>query len=115
LDVREFLDEQLDRTLIGHRGLTSLPPRSPDLSPLKFFFWVFVKDYVYTPSMPQSLADLQGQISDVTAQVTAMIQRTQEEFQYCADVCHITCGAHTEHLQIKLEAFLYMYQIISLS
>jgi cell shape-determining protein MreD len=29
-----------------------LPPRSPDPSPLDFFFWGFIKDSIYTSPMP---------------------------------------------------------------
>jgi len=47
-DMRKFMDEQLRGNWMELEGLTSWPPRSPDLSPLDFFFfWVFVKDYVY--------------------------------------------------------------------
>jgi hypothetical protein len=60
LDVKQFLDEQLPRSWIGHRRLIAWPPRSPDLSPLDFFsfFWGLVNDYIYTPPEPQSLAEL---------------------------------------------------------
>jgi hypothetical protein len=52
LDMREFLDEQLPQRWIW-------PPRSPDLSPLNFF-WGFIKDYIYTLSMPQLFTELQA-------------------------------------------------------
>jgi len=31
------------------------PPRSPDLTPCDFFFWVFVKDTVFVPPIPANL------------------------------------------------------------
>jgi len=101
---------QLPGSWIRCKGLTPWPPRSPDLSLsvffflFFFFFWNFAKDYVYTPPMPQSLADLWGWISDVTAQVNAAIlQCTLEEFHYCLDIYHVSHGVHSEHIQGKLK------------
>jgi hypothetical protein len=77
------------------------PPTSPDLSTLNFyfFFWVSVKEYVYTPSMQQSLVELQGQNSRVTEKVSAAtLQQTSKQLQYDSDICCITHGACTEHL-----------------
>jgi hypothetical protein len=97
--VRVFLDNELLESWPGHRRLTPWPPRFPDLPHLDFFFWDFVKDYVYRPSVPQSLPELRGRISDAAAQVdAAMLQHMQEKFQYQLDICHITCGANTEHM-----------------
>jgi hypothetical protein len=111
LAVRAFLDNQLPESLIEHRGPTPWPSRSPDLSPLDFFFWGFVKDCIYRPPMSQSLPELQGQISDVATQViAAMLQHTWEEFQYCLDIWSITHGAHIEHVWTKNELFPYMHQ-----
>jgi len=48
----------------------------------------FIKDYVYTPKMSQSLAEPRGgRISDATARVeTTLPQRTLGEFQYHSDI-----------------------------
>ena len=37
-DVGSFLDEILPNMWIGQRGFIEYPPRSPDLSPLDFFY-----------------------------------------------------------------------------
>jgi hypothetical protein len=57
--------------------------------------------------MPQSLAELWAQISDVNAAVYAkVVQCTGEELdQYCFDICHVTCDMHVE-----CEVFLCMSQ-----
>ena len=39
------------------------PPRSPDLTPLDFFLWGFLKDCVYSNN-PQTLDDLKNNITD---------------------------------------------------
>jgi hypothetical protein len=87
---------------IGHGGLKPLPPQSPDQSPLNFFFWGYIKDYISTPPMPQSMLELQSQILELTAQVkVAMLQSTWEEFQYHLDIYCLTHGTHTERLLEK--------------
>ena len=37
-EVREFLDNELPDRWIGHRGVVEWPARSPDLTPLDFFY-----------------------------------------------------------------------------
>jgi hypothetical protein len=32
---------------VGHDGPIPWPPRSPDITPLDFFLWGYVKDMVY--------------------------------------------------------------------
>ncbi|KAF8778336.1 hypothetical protein HNY73_015067 [Argiope bruennichi] len=46
-DVRSFLDGILPYRWIGRRGFVEYPPRSPDLTPLDFFLWGYLKDKVY--------------------------------------------------------------------
>jgi hypothetical protein len=41
VNVRRFLDNQFERRWIGRRGPMEWPPRSPDLTPLDFFFEFF--------------------------------------------------------------------------
>ena len=44
LDVRASLNEQFPGRWIGRDGPTPWPPRSPDLTPLDFFLWGYVKN-----------------------------------------------------------------------
>ena len=44
--VRMYLDETLPGRWIGRRGAVEFPPRSPDLTPLDFYLWGSLKDYV---------------------------------------------------------------------
>ena len=43
-DVRLFLDATFPNRWIGRDGPTPWPPRSPDITPLDFFLWGYVKD-----------------------------------------------------------------------
>ncbi len=62
--VREYLDEQFQGRVIGRRGSIEWPPRSPDLTPLDFFTWGYVKDAVYARK-PKTLEQLRSYIGDV--------------------------------------------------
>jgi transposase len=59
--VRQFLDERFPQRWIGRQGPFSWPPRSPDLTPLDFWLWGYVKDEVYKEK-PKSLVDLKERI-----------------------------------------------------
>ena len=61
--VREYLDETFPERWIGRRGALEWPPRSPDLTPMDFFFGGNVKDNVYGRH-PTSTDDLKSFISD---------------------------------------------------
>ncbi|KMQ84872.1 hypothetical protein RF55_16973 [Lasius niger] len=47
LDVREYLDQNFPNRWIGREDPIAWPARSPDLNPLNFFFWGYVKSLVY--------------------------------------------------------------------
>jgi len=59
------------------------------------------------------LAEQKSGNSNTTARVcAAMLQLSGDEFQHSLDICRVTHGAYTEHLQGKLEEFLYTYKVI---
>ncbi|GBN90121.1 hypothetical protein AVEN_10907-1 [Araneus ventricosus] len=74
--------------------LTSL---SPDLTPMDFFRWGYLKQKVYaTP--PPTLQDLQRRITDACANVTpAMLHRVQREVQTRVQMCIASDGEKSEH------------------
>ena len=47
-EVRHYLNENLPNRSIRRRGSIEWPARSPDLTPLDFFFWGVMKINVYT-------------------------------------------------------------------
>ena len=61
--VRECLGEKFLLTLIARRGLIDWPARSFYLTPIDFFFWVVLKDKVYSQK-PKSVDDLKNYIRD---------------------------------------------------
>ena len=46
--IRAWLDQNYRNKWIGQGGHLQWPPRSPDLTPLNFFLWGVIKDYVYS-------------------------------------------------------------------
>lgn len=94
--VRTSLNERFPDSWIGRGGPTSWPPRSPDLTPLDFFLWGFVKDRVYQTPVAD-LADLRRRIVEVIALVTPeMLSRVWQEIEYRLDITRATNGAHVE-------------------
>ncbi|GBL81877.1 hypothetical protein AVEN_50479-1 [Araneus ventricosus] len=55
--------------VIGYGGCVEWPPRSPDLNPLDFFLWGYIKQRVYaTP--PTILQEFRNRITDACASVS---------------------------------------------
>lgn len=74
-DVRSYLNEILPNRWIGRRGFVEFPPRSPDLTPLDFFLWGYLKDKVYA-SKPTSVIELKATIEYECSQIPRELIRT---------------------------------------
>jgi hypothetical protein len=86
LQVRVCLDRTFPGTWIGRDGPMPWPPISPDITPLDFFLWGYVKSNVFrTP--------VNGPYPDIPAD---MLHRTWQELEYHLDAIHATKGAHIE-------------------
>ena len=96
LRVRQFLNKTFSDRWIGRDGPISWPPRSPDITPLDFFLWGYVKDIVYRIKV-RDITDLKQRISNAIATIDeVMFQRTWQEIEYRLDVLRVTKGAHIE-------------------
>uniref|UniRef100_A0A8C5R2R6 Transposase n=1 Tax=Leptobrachium leishanense TaxID=445787 RepID=A0A8C5R2R6_9ANUR len=94
LHVRGFLNETFPERWIGRGGPIPWPPRSPDITPLHFFLWGYVKDMVYGTKV-RDITNLKQRITDATID-EGMLQPTWQEIQYRLDVLRATNGAHIE-------------------
>ena len=47
LHIRDHLDDFFPQRWIGRGGTTAWPPGSPDLTPMVFFYWGYIKDIAY--------------------------------------------------------------------
>jgi hypothetical protein len=61
MNVTTFLDETFPGRWVERGGPTAWPSRSPDLTPLDFFAWGFIKDVVYSRKV-RDMADLRQRI-----------------------------------------------------
>ena len=96
LIVRDFLNETFPNRWIGRNGPTPWPPRSPDITPLDFFLWGYVKHRVYRTPV-RDVETLQSRIIEVLATVNEeMLENTWREIEYRLDILRATNGAHVE-------------------
>ena len=94
--VRRFWDATFPNRWIGRNGSTPWPPRSPDITPLDFFLWRYVKDKVFSTPVPD-ITNLKARITDGIATITEdMLENTWRETDYRLDVLRATKGAHVE-------------------
>jgi hypothetical protein len=61
--VRGFLSETFPDRWIRSGGPIAWPPRSPDITPLVFFLWGYVKDIVYGTKL-WDITNLKQRITD---------------------------------------------------
>ncbi|GFU29128.1 DUF4817 domain-containing protein [Trichonephila clavipes] len=96
LTVRESLNNSFPQRWIGMDGPIAWPPRSPELIPLEFFFWGYVKYTVYGTQV-NSLEELKQNIQTAVATVdVSMLKRSRMELEYRLDIVRATKGSHVE-------------------
>ncbi|GBN43472.1 hypothetical protein AVEN_160876-1 [Araneus ventricosus] len=106
--VREFLDTTFPQRWIGRGAVMALPPRSPDITPLDFYLWGYVKQHVYSERI-NDINHLQQRITDVIHSVTPdVLTRVGEELDYRLDVCRATNGAPALNRNANLESFPFI-------
>ena len=94
--VRRYLDATFPNRWIVRHGPTPWPPRSPDITPLDFFLWGYVKDKVFSTPVPD-ITNLKARITDAFATITEdMLENTWREIDYLLDVPRATKGAYVE-------------------
>jgi hypothetical protein len=96
--ILEFMNKNYPNRWIGRFGPIVWPARSPDLTPLDFFLWGFIKEQVYrTPAHTQD--DLMRRLLDAFALVTPdMLARSKNDIIRRARLCIEARGDHFEHL-----------------
>ncbi|KAJ4436638.1 hypothetical protein ANN_16769 [Periplaneta americana] len=98
LHVTDHLNECFHQRWIGRGGPTAWPLRSPDLIPLDFFFWGYIKDIVYK-TVVADLEDLRRRIVAACATVTPeMLRNTWQEPEYRLDICRATRGDNASEM-----------------
>ena len=92
------MEETFGDKLISFKTANVWPPHSPDLSPLDFYYWGYLKDTTYNPQ-PNSLAELQvaitREIRKISNETCAAVIRN---FKHRVDVVVLQKGRHLEHI-----------------
>lgn len=96
--VRHHLNNFFPNRWIGRGGHILWPPRSPDLTPLDFYLWGFLKDVVYT-NRPTTREDLQRRIREAIARIAPeVLRRVVGSFRRRVELCLEVNGGNIEHL-----------------
>jgi len=93
---RAFLDENLQGHWIGWRGTFEFRPRSPDLTPLDFYFWGTLKDVVYR-TKSATLGELRAEIRAACAAIPK--NTLTEVVQSTARCCNRCLAANSNHFE----------------
>lgn len=98
LNVRNWLNTNFPGRWIGRAGPVAWPPRSPDLTPLDFFAWGFIKERVYT-TIVDTREELIRRIQNACAEISDdnLIQ-TRHSIERRCQICIEQNGFHFEHL-----------------
>lgn len=98
LAVRQYLNEIFPNRWIGRRGPIEWPARSPDLTPLDYFLWGYLKSKVYF-NRPPNIEALKNRIRDEIRQIPPFfIRNVQEEFMDRLGYCQEVNGQQFQHL-----------------
>lgn len=97
---RDILNARYPNAWIGRGGPTHWPPRSPDLTPLDFHLWGYMKNLVYE-TVVDSEQDLIGRIVAAAGKIKdepQILQRVQRSFLNRCRLCLEQNGRNFEHL-----------------
>ena len=98
--VRNHLDNRFPNQWIGRGGPHFWPPRSPDLNPLDFFLWGYLKSLVYSTPVTTREQLLDRIITHSTAIRTnpGMLFKVQRAYLTKLRKCVAAQGEHIEHI-----------------
>lgn len=98
-NVTAFLNDTFREQWIGQRGPCRWPPRSPDLNPMDFFFWGYLKNEIFNLNKPQSIEELRRRIVEVANTITPqMLRNVLKNFYERLAFCSAAAGLQFEHL-----------------
>lgn len=96
--VRDYLDMVFPNRWIGRLGPIAWPPRSPDLTPLDYFLWGFLKDRVFR-TIPETLQEMEDRIvENCLIPDEDMFNRVRGSFEKRILMCMHEEGKQFEHL-----------------
>ena len=96
LITRSYLNEQFPNRWIGKGGNRPWAARSPDLTPLDFFVWGYIKSIIYATRI-SNIAELKAQITEAANSITpTMLENVFVEVENRFRRCIDRGGGHVE-------------------
>lgn len=96
--VRNYLNETFPASWMGTRGPVAWPARSPDLNPLDYYLWGYLKNKVYDRSC-KTIEELQEKIMEAFETIEPeVIQAAIHQMDFRTSTCIEQNGAHFEQL-----------------
>lgn len=94
-EVRDFLSNVFGNNVISNSGPVPWPARSPDITPLDFYLWGFIKNEVYQFDPPENVNVLEERVRNVLASINNHTLRrvTNTVFKKCQQ-CIAVNGQH---------------------
>lgn len=98
--VRNYLNTVYGDWLISTYGPYRWPARSPDLSPLDFYLWRYLKSVVYNETPINSIDDLRERIIRACRSIkhSSLVDATHNNLLKRAEPCVAEGGMQFEHL-----------------
>jgi hypothetical protein len=98
INVREYLDVVFPGKWIGRAGPVEWPPRSPDLTPLDYFLWGYLKSHAFA-NRPTSLEQLEENIRSVCNRIVEnnLLERVLGGWDQRVRDCVAADGEQFEH------------------
>ncbi|CAL1299552.1 unnamed protein product [Larinioides sclopetarius] len=101
LSVRKALNGKYPDSWFGRDGPIPWPARSPDLTPLDFFFWGYIKNIVYSERIAD-ISHLKRRIIAAIETVTPdMLFKTWKEIDYRLDEGELSADLYSFHEAIS--------------
>lgn len=97
--VSRHLRETFRIVIAGRGGTIQWPPRSPDLTPLDYFLWGYLKDEVYNNPIPvESVEELKRRVTEACARLSpdAIRDALNRGWVARAEACIGQGGGHFE-------------------
>lgn len=95
--IRDFLNQKFNGRWIGRLSNHRWPARSPDLTPLDFFFWGYLKQKVYAERPFRNVDELENTIREKAMQVPAeFLVNAVKDVSRRTMLCMEQEGRHTE-------------------
>ena len=99
-NVRQYLHERFPQRWIGRGGHIHWPARSPDLNPLDFFLWGYLKSKIYCSEI-ENMEDLQYRLTNSCQNLKTnrlLLAKWSRSLTRRSEMCVEVEGQHFEHL-----------------